>query len=251
MARKHLRDRSDAPRRDTVWLYGRHAVTAALANPSRAVYELHATPEALDQVPGTLTARPGLTVTLADRARIGTMVPSGAVHQDLALRAAPLPQTTLDDVLARPGPKTIVVLDQVTDPHNVGAILRSAAAFGAAAVVVTARNAAPPGPTVAKAASGALDLVPLVQVVNLARALEAMKTEGIWCLGLDAEGGRPLTTDLPGPSIALVLGAEGDGLRRLTRERCDAIVSLPTVGPLASLNVSNAAAIALYIVSRR
>lgn len=250
MSRKPFRARTTAATADA-WIYGRHAVAAALSNPARRVHELVATEDALAHLPGPLTARPGLAVTIADRARIGALVPPGAVHQGLALRAAALEPVGLATILARPGEKTIIVLDQVTDPHNVGAILRSAAAFGAYAVVTTTRNAAPPGPTVAKAASGALDLVPLVQVVNLARALDDMKEAGLWCIGLDAEGDAPLTADLPGRSIALVLGAEGEGLRRLTRERCDVMAHLPTRGALASLNVSNAAAVALYIVSRR
>ncbi|MGH6718080.1 MAG: 23S rRNA (guanosine(2251)-2'-O)-methyltransferase RlmB [Alphaproteobacteria bacterium] len=229
------------------WLYGRHAVAAALANPRRSVHELVATAEALTRAPELERARPGLAIRLADRAAIGALLPPGAVHQGLALRVDPLPEPTLEAALA-PGRGTIVVLDHVTDPHNVGAVVRSAAVFGAAAVVVTTRHAAPAGASMAKSASGALDIIPLVPVVNLARALATIKRAGYWCVGLDAAGEAELTAAaLPGPAIALVLGAEGEGLRRLTRERCDVIARLPTAGRLVSLNVSAAAAIALYV----
>lgn len=230
-----------------LWLYGHHAVAAALANPRRSVHELVATAAVLDRAPELALARPGLPVRVADRAEIGALLPPGAVHQGLALRVEPLPEHKLEDALGA-GRGTIVVLDQVTDPHNVGAVVRSAAAFGATAVVVTMRHTAPAGATMAKSASGALDIVPLVAVVNLARALEAIKRAGYWCVGLDAAGEAELTAAaLPGPAIALVLGAEGEGLRRLTREHCDVIARLPTVGRLVSLNVSTAAAIALYV----
>ena len=230
------------------WLYGRHAVRAALANPRRFVHELVGTAEALARLPEA-RARSGLSVRIADRAAIGAMLPPGAVHQGLAVRVEPLAQPSLDAVLA-PGRGTVVVLDHVTDPHNVGAIVRSAAAFGASAVIATTRHAAPAGATVAKSASGALDLIPLVEVVNLARTLETLKRAGYWCIGLAAEGEAELADALPGPAIALVLGAEGEGLRRLTRESCDVIARLPTAGRGVSLNVSTAAAVALYVCFR-
>jgi 23S rRNA (guanosine2251-2'-O)-methyltransferase len=240
-----------SPDEGAFWLHGRHAVGAALANPNRTVLEFVATKEALDSLPDPRGRRPGLNIRLLDRAQIGAMLPAGAVHQGLALRVTPLPPIELERVLGeREAPRrTIVVLDHVTDPHNVGAVLRSAAAFGALAVVVTERVSARAEGTLAKAASGALDHVPLVAVVNLARALEQLKTAGFWCLGLDSEAERDLDEGLPGLSIALVLGAEGEGLRRLTRERCDLIVRLPTRAGFPSLNVSNAAAVALYAVA--
>lgn len=252
-----------SPRRDSGhWLYGRHAVRAALANPRRRCRRLVATletaTEAQTLLAGALaTLVTGFRMETLDRPRLEALLPEGAVHQGLALQTEPLPATFLEDVLAElppapgPEPAVVVVLDQVSDPHNVGAILRSAAAFGARAVVLPEHGTPPTTAALAKAASGALEQVPLIRVTNLARALDKLKEAGFWTVGLDESGEKTLAEhDLTG-RIVLVLGAEGEGLRRLTRERCDFLARLPTAGPIASLNVSNAAAIALYEVVRR
>jgi 23S rRNA (guanosine2251-2'-O)-methyltransferase len=180
-------------------------------------------------------------------------LPRDAVHQGLLLEADPLPRQGIEEaVIDAPGnSRLVVVLDQVTDPHNLGAILRSAAAFSALAVLVQERNSPPLTGTVAKAASGALDRVPVVEVVNISRALELLKDSGFQVLGFDSEAAYEISQcDLKG-DIALVMGAEGDGLRRLVRENCDRLVRLPTASALASLNVSNATAIALYEAARQ
>lgn len=192
---------------------------------------------------------------ILDRTQFAMLLPGDAVHQGMALAAEPLPARDLDDVLdgmadAAP-PHVVVLLDQVTDPHNVGAILRSAAAFAARAVVITEHGAPPVTGALAKAASGALEAVPLIRVTNLARTLDRLKEAGFWCLGLDETAEKSIAEIDAGARIALVLGAEGVGLRRLTRERCDFIARLPTRGALSSLNVSNAAAIALYALTVR
>ena len=188
-----------------------------------------------------------------DRERLARQLPAGAVHQGLALLAEPLPPADIyevcDDLADRPQ-AALVLLDQVTDPHNVGAILRSAAAFGARAVICTERHAAAETGVLAKAASGALEHVPLVAVANLARAMELLKEAGVWCAGLAADAPQTLAEARLTGKIAVALGAEGSGLRRLTRERCDMLLRLPTQGPIAQLNVSNAAAIALYELAR-
>jgi 23S rRNA (guanosine2251-2'-O)-methyltransferase len=238
------------------WLYGRHPVAAALANPERRWRRLVVAAEHQDAAAALAAAarasRRGDVVPVAAVAReaLTGLLPDGAVHQGWALEVEPLPELDLDDIIRRaalnPGRCTLVLLDQVTDPHNVGAVLRSAAAFGAQAVVVTARHAPAASGVLAKAASGGLDLVPLVRVVNLAAALDRLKQAGFWSCGLDADAGQDLAALDLGPRAALVFGAEGGGLRRLVRERCDHLARLPTGAALANLNVSNAAAIALY-----
>jgi 23S rRNA (guanosine2251-2'-O)-methyltransferase len=232
-----------------IWLYGTHAVRAALANPARRAHRLLLTREAARQWPspaGRLSPR------IVERAELDRALPAGAVHQGAALQAEPLPEPALEDCLARAGPHALfVVLDQVTDPHNVGAILRSAAAFAVDAVIVPDRNTPPVSGALAKAASGALELVPLVRVVNLARALDQLQAADAWCVGLDGAAALALDAALKPGRLALVLGSEGEGLRRLTGERCDALARLPTVGPLHSLNVSNAAAVALALARQR
>ena len=191
---------------------------------------------------------------ILDRAAFDRLLPEGAVHQGWALEVDPLPEADLDDVLraaeVAQGRSIVLVLDQVSDPHNVGAILRSAAAFGALAVIIGEHGAPPATGVLAKAASGALDTVPLVRAVNLARALDKLKEGGFWCCGLDETAPASLASVDLGPRVALVLGSEGTGLRRLVRERCDYLARLPTRPMLPSLNVSNAAAVALYELMR-
>jgi 23S rRNA (guanosine2251-2'-O)-methyltransferase len=189
---------------------------------------------------------------------IGKFLPPGAVHQGAALEAFPLPALDLDALLSESGPserkdgrrRIVLVLDQLTDPHNVGAILRSAVAFGVTAVVVQDRHAPPQGGVLAKAASGALDLVPYVEVVNITRALEKLAEHGFWRIALAGDGAESLQSAIPAGDVALVLGSEGDGIRRLVREHCDTAALIPIDGAMESLNVSNAAAIALYELRR-
>jgi 23S rRNA (guanosine2251-2'-O)-methyltransferase len=244
--------REGAPADGRYWIYGQHAVLAALRNPRRKRARLLLTREAEAQFAAEVEsarARLGdrLELVRAEREELAATLGRDAVHQGIAAEVMPLPSPALDEVLAAAGPQgTLLVLDQVTDPHNVGAILRSAAAFGAAALIVTQHHSAAETGSLAKAASGALEQVPLLRVANLVQALEGVKKAGFWCLGLAAEGTEPLDRANLDGRIAFVLGAEGTGLRRLTREHCDLLVRLPTKAGLVQLNVSNAAAIALY-----
>ncbi|WP_419759744.1 23S rRNA (guanosine(2251)-2'-O)-methyltransferase RlmB [Acidisoma sp.] len=235
--------------RGTVWLYGLHAVQAALSNPARRLRRLVVTEEGSAALSARLPQPWALTPETVDRARIDLLLGRDAVHQGAALLADLLPQTVLATALERPGP--ILILDQVTDPRNIGAILRSAAAFGVAAVIVQERHAPEETGSLAKAASGALETVPLLRAVNLARTIVMLKAANLWIVGLDAEA----TGNLDGMAfkerrVALVLGGEGSGLRRLTRESCDELAKLPMAGLMESLNVSAAAAVALYELTR-
>ena len=223
--------------------WGKHAVSAALDNPDRKVLRAWATREASEfmQFPKEVQ------VTLAEAPDLGRLVPSDAPHQGIVIEVEPLEDAWLDDVLAEaPERAVLLVLDQVTDPHNVGAILRSAAAFGAVGIVTQDRHSPPEGGALAKAASGALERVPWVRVVNLARALEQIGEAGFWRIGLAGEAEADLKSALGPPRVALVLGAEGAGMRQNTREHCDALARLPITDSIESLNVSNAAAVALY-----
>ncbi len=243
-----------------VWLYGIHPVLAALANPRRKILRIAIQREVDAQLGPKLEtlaeAHPiGLPdAEILDREQLDRMMPRAAVHQGLAALVDGLDDPDLDDIIrATEGQDAarVVVLDQVTDPHNVGAILRSCAGFGVAAVICPERHS--PGATavMAKAASGALERVPFVRVVNLARALDHLKKAGYWCVGLAGEASTEIhQADMTG-KIALVVGAEGEGLRRLTREHCDLLVRIPIDKGLESLNVSNATAIALYELQRR
>jgi 23S rRNA (guanosine2251-2'-O)-methyltransferase len=242
------------------WIYGRHAVIAALANPARrwrclAVVAGHER-EAASLVAGARATKygSGEAVRVFDLNSLAAILPGGAIHQGLALEVQPLAELDLDDVLRLAGTvggrRIIIVLDRLSDPQNVGAILRSAAAFGAAAVVVSKPGAAPITGAVAKAASGALECVPLVRVVNLARALDRLKEAQFWICGLDETAAHSLGELDLGERIAIVLGSEGSGIRRLVREHCDYIARLPTRPAQPSLNVSNAAAVALYELVR-
>ena len=232
-----------------VRLWGRHAVEAALMNPARSHRKLWATREGIDSLDGELPA--DFPIEYADGADLARLVAREAPHQGLVLECAPLPDVHLDDVLSGDPARPLIVLDQVTDPHNVGAILRSAAAFDACAIVTQDRHAPPESGVVAKSASGALEIVPWVRVVNLARALESAAEAGYWRLGLAGEAEATLAEALPDGPVALVLGAEGEGMRHNIAAHCDAAARLPISARMESLNVSNAAAIALYAVATR
>jgi 23S rRNA (guanosine2251-2'-O)-methyltransferase len=238
-----------APRReaaDKVMLFGLHAVEAALANPKRTVARVLATENAAYRL-GPLIAKRGLTPEVATPKDLDRLLGPDAVHQGVALEAEPLPPVALDDV--DPG-GIVLVLDQVTDPQNVGAALRSAAAFDASGLIMTERHSPPLHGVLAKAASGALDLVPVILVKNLAQSLAELGERGFLRVGLAEEGAEALESASLTRPLALVLGAEGKGLRQLTREHCDLICRISTQNALASLNVSNAAAVALHWASR-
>jgi 23S rRNA (guanosine2251-2'-O)-methyltransferase len=230
---------------DRLVLYGLHAVEAALANPRRAVLRLFATENAANRLKPSIEARK-LTPIDASPKDLDRLLGADTVHQGVALETEPLPPASLDEI----DPSGILlVLDQVTDPQNVGAALRSAAAFGASGLVLTERHSPPLSGTLAKAASGALDIVPVVLVKNLARALDELGERGYLRVGLAEETKDALETLPLIRPLAIVLGAEGKGLRHLTRESCDRLCRISTHSALASLNVSNAAAIALHWTS--
>lgn len=240
-------------------LYGVHAAAAAWMNPRRRIRDLFVTESGLEALEDAFQKASDAELDrpeprLVEKEEIEKLLPPGAVHQGVALSCAPLAEVEIEDIIdaaAEDPLALVVVLDQVTDPHNVGAILRSAAAFGAKAVIVQDRHAPPVTGTLAKTASGAVEAVPLVRVTNLARAIDQLKAASFWTVALAESGARHLhEVDLSGRT-ALILGSEGDGIRRLTGERADEIVKLPTGGPVGSLNVSTAAAVALYEVARR
>jgi len=235
-------------------IYGFHPVVAALSNPARRNRRLLMTQEAQNSLennaesPDLSELKSGVKEwqTVA-RPEIDAILPSGAVHQGLLLECAPLPALSLDEACSPGGGKApVLLLDQVSDPHNVGAILRSAAAFGARAVVLQERHSPAATGALAKAASGALETVPLVRVTNLSRAMGQLQEMGYWLIGLDSDADMRLGGESVRHPVALVLGAEGSGLRRLTRENCDTLAAIKLADSMHSLNVSNAAAVALY-----
>ena len=235
-------------------LFGFHAVRQAILNPERRIETIWATESGaaeiapqLEQAKKAKLPRP--LPQIVERPALDRMVPEHAVHQGVAIAVAPLEPPALDEILARES-GLLMILDQVTDPHNVGAVLRAAAAFGADAVIVPDRHAPEITGTLAKTASGAVEVVPLIRVGNLARAMEQIKQSGFWTVGLDERGEKTLAEIDPGPKCALVMGAE-DGIRRLTAEACDHLARLPTRPPIASLNVATAAAVSLYEIARR
>lgn len=241
----------EAPR-GSLWLFGTHAVAAALANPARRLRRLLLTEEAEAELSSRLKQPWPISAERCDRARLEQLLGRGIVHQGAALLSDPLPMPSLAQALERPGP--VLVLDQINDPRNVGAILRSAAAFGVACVISQDRNAPEETGTLAKAASGALEVVPMLRAVNIARTLVALRAAGLWIIGLDASGNTLSGPALVNRRVALVLGSEGEGMRRLTRETCDEIAGIAMPGGtnrLDSLNVSAAATVALYEMSRK
>ena len=228
-------------------LYGWHTVKAALENPARRIRRLYATENAARRLADDGVALP-VTPVLVRPDTIAARLGPDAVHQGLLAEADPLPSPDLDEL---PASGIVLVLDQITDPHNVGAILRTAAGFAVSAIVTTARHSPEATGVLAKSASGALDYVPIVTVQNLARALGEMKERGYLLIGLDSTGDADLADIALTAPLALVLGAEGKGLRQLTRATCDRVARLDLPGKIKSLNVSNAAALALYVASRR
>jgi 23S rRNA (guanosine2251-2'-O)-methyltransferase len=237
---------------DRIELYGIHAVAAALANPERKFLKIQATDNAARRLEAELAARQLVVEPVRPR-DLDNALGADTVHQGILAVVEPLPEPELGDLVraARTTGGPLLVLDQVTDPHNVGAVLRSAAVFGASGVVTTRRHSPPLNGTLAKAASGALELVPVSMVQNLARTLEDLKQAGVTIIGLDGEGETLLDDEPLTGAVAFVLGAEGKGLRQLTRETCTRICRIATSGALASLNVSNAAAIVLHLAAMR
>ena len=239
--RRKARQASKPENRPRLW--GRHAIAAALANPERRFVRIWATREAADM----LEIPREIPVTFADVADLGRLVPRDAPHQGLVAEVERLDDILLADLLDRAEDgRPLLVLDQVTDPHNVGAILRSAAAFDALGIVTQDRHAPGESGALAKAASGALETVPWARVVNLARALDEIAEAGFWRIGLAGEAEATIAEALGPPRVALVLGAEGEGLRANVGAHCDTLARLPISSAIESLNVSNAAAIALY-----
>lgn len=242
-ARSDPRSGGEAP--DTRWIWGVHATLAVLANPARKIERLVASRNAADRLP------PGNRAEVLDPEAIDKLLPPGAVHQGLAVRAAPLEDMALDEIASPPDGRPVLILDGVTDPQNVGAIFRSAAAFNARAIVMQDRKSPPLTGALAKAAAGAIEVVPHARVVNIARAVEELAQAGYVTVGLEGEADMSLAQALDDlRPAAIVLGAEGAGLRDLVSKSCDVRARIPIAAQMESLNVSVAAAVALYEVAR-
>ena len=251
---RERRERFEQARRNTLkpddgiaTLYGWHTVKAALENPARRQRMLLATENAARRLTEENVPL-GVAPQIVRPGAIAERLAADAVHQGLYLEADPLPSPPIEEIAAH---GVVLVLDQITDPHNVGAIFRSAAAFAATAIVTTARHSPEATGVLAKSASGALEHVPLITVQNLARGLAALKQRGFFVVGLDSSGDSELAGLPLRAPLALVLGAEGRGLRQLTKETCDHVARLALPGAIKSLNVSNAAALALYVATRQ
>ncbi|HSF64420.1 MAG TPA: 23S rRNA (guanosine(2251)-2'-O)-methyltransferase RlmB [Paracoccaceae bacterium] len=240
--------------RETIWLFGLHAVRDALENPRRDKLRLVLTKNAADKL-GPAIAAGGLEPEIVDPRKFDVPIDEGSVHQGAALEARPLDWGKLADMaISGAGAPLVVLLDRVTDPHNVGAVLRSAEVFGARAVIAPRHHSAPETGALAKTASGALERQPYLRVTNLADAMEELRGMGFVLIGLDGDATETLAEGMAHAGkrpIALVLGAEGPGLREKTRETCDHLVRVPAAGAFGSLNVSNAAAVALYAAATR
>ena len=246
--RKHKnphKDRKTLADSSQLYIYGSHAVRAAVDNPKRHIKNLYLTENAAHELAETLAKR-NIQAQISKPQQLASLLPPDAVHQGMVLETEPLPEPDLAGLAA--SGKLLVLLDQVSDPRNVGAILRAAAVFGAGGIILPRRNSPPPSGTLAKTASGALEVVPLLAIANLARALETLHKAGYMSVGLD-ERGDTLIGDVPKDRpLAVVMGAEGSGLRRLTRETCDMLARLPVADDagFATLNVATATAVTLY-----
>ena len=256
--RSHKREKGKSIQKTSsngLWLYGKHAVLAALENPMRKIKRLMITKRSHDQYQQALTDihlnHRALNPEIAAIEVFEKNLPADSVHQGIALLTEPLPDSHMDEccVALKEQKNLVLVMDQVTDPHNVGAIIRSAAAFGAKAIITTDRHAPPESGVLAKSASGALEALPWVRVTNLSRALDQLAEMGYWRIGLDGYAKQDIRDADFGDNIALVLGAEGKGIRKGTADHCDGLVKLPISRTVESLNVSNAAAVALYVFS--
>lgn len=244
---KQQRGARNASKNEALWLYGKHACRAALSNPRRDIRQILVTRNTAQELSDVLKNRHFEDNSPQD---IASRLPRDAVHQGIAIEATPLPTILLQEWLTAPHEGPLLLLDQITDPHNVGAILRSAAAFGASAVLMQDRHSPPESGVLAKSASGALEVVPMLRVTNLTQAMAATREAGYWCIGLDGHAEQIISHAQLPQKIALVLGAEGKGLRRLVAGHCDLTVRLPISDKVESLNVSNAAAVALYALTQ-
>ncbi|MDP3531785.1 MAG: 23S rRNA (guanosine(2251)-2'-O)-methyltransferase RlmB [Alphaproteobacteria bacterium] len=241
--------KKDTPKSNQDWIYGLHACKYALSNTKRIIQKVLLTTEIYDTFMAEQLLPDHIPYELRSGLEIAKNLPPQAVHQGIAIQSKALAQPSLEEFLIEHENTEnlcVVILDQVTDPHNIGAIMRTASAFGAHAIITTDRGTPPLTGTIAKSASGAVEFLPFIRVTNLARGLDMLKKIGFWVVGLDENGEKFLHEhDLKG-KIGLLLGAEGPGLRRLSLESCDYLAKLPTVPPIGCLNVSNAAAIGLY-----
>lgn len=232
---------------NSFFLHGRNSVEAALKNPKRECLRLIGTEKALKDTEAQARHRKVSVETVDDIAAIAATVPEGSPHQGILLEVRPLPSQSIEDLQPSTDDKNIILmLDQVTDPHNVGACMRSAAAFGAKALITQDKNSPNESGIIARTAAGALESLPWLRVTNLSQALDTLRDMGYWHVGLDGHTDQSIRSLSMGNNIVIVMGSEGKGLRPLVRKNCDAIVKIPMTGSVESLNVSNAAAIALY-----
>jgi len=244
--------RGKAASSDSLLLYGLHTVRAALNNPSRRIEDLSATENALARLGDLPAHRKNLTITVKPAHALDQLVGGEAVHQGVVARCQPLDMLDASELFHLVDAKLILALDQITDPHNAGAILRSASALGADAVLTTSRNSVHETAVLAKSACGALDTIKLIELRNLSKSLQELNDMGFYSVGLDSEGPLILEQTLhtsQAKQVVLVLGSENKGLRQMTRETCSALARLDMPGPIKSLNVSNAATLSLYAVA--